>query len=138
VSKIIAIDYGSKRVGVAITDSLRMIAFGLSTILTEEVFVFLDKLIKKESISEIVVGLPKNLDNSQNEITDAVSAFINKLNQKYPDIVINSIDERFTSKMAKKTILDSGVNKKRRRNKSLVDKVSATIILQSYLQKLDR
>ncbi|MDG2139042.1 MAG: Holliday junction resolvase RuvX [Flavobacteriales bacterium] len=138
MSKIIAIDYGSKRVGVAITDSLRMIAFGLSTILTEEVFVFLDKLIKKESISEIVVGLPKNLDNSQNEITDAVSAFINKLNQKYPDIVINSIDERFTSKMAKKTILDSGVNKKRRRNKSLVDKVSATIILQSYLQKLDR
>ena len=81
MSKIIAIDYGSKRVGVAITDSLRMIAFGLSTILTEEVFVFLDKLIKKESISEIVVGLPKNLDNSQNEITDAVSAFINKLNQ---------------------------------------------------------
>ena len=138
MSKIIAIDYGSKRVGVAITDSLRMIAFGLSTILTEEVFVFLDKLIKKESISEIVVGLPKNLDNSQNEITDAVSAFINKLNQKYPDILINSIDERFTSKMAKKTILDSGVNKKRRRNKSLVDKVSATIILQSYLQKLDR
>jgi len=138
VSKIIAIDYGSKRVGVAITDSLKMIAFGLSTILTEEVFIFLDELIKKESISEIVVGLPKNLDNSQNEITDAVSAFINKLNQKYPDILINSIDERFTSKMAKKTILDSGVNKKRRRNKSLVDKVSATIILQSYLQKLDR
>ncbi len=138
MSKIIAIDYGSKRVGVAITDSLKMIAFGLSTILTEEVFIFLDELIKKESVSEIVVGLPKNLDNSQNEITDAVSAFINKLNQKYPDIVINSIDERFTSKMAKKTILDSGVNKKRRRNKSLVDKVSATIILQSYLQKLDR
>lgn len=138
MSKIIAIDYGSKRVGVAITDSLKMIAFGLSTILTEEVFIFLDELIKKESISEIVVGLPKNLDNSQNEITDAVSAFINKLNQKYPDILINSIDERFTSKMAKKTILDSGVNKKRRRNKSLVDKVSATIILQSYLQKLDR
>ncbi len=138
MSKIIAIDYGSKRVGVAITDSLKMIAFGLSTILTEEVFIFLDELIKKESISEIVVGLPKNLDNSQNEITDAVSAFINKLNQKYPDIVINSIDERFTSKIAKKTILDSGVNKKRRRNKSLVDKVSATIILQSYLQKLDR
>jgi len=138
VSKIIAIDYGSKRVGVAITDSLKMIAFGLSTILTEEVFIFLDELIKKESVSEIVVGLPKNLDNSQNEITDAVSAFINKLNQKYPDILINSIDERFTSKMAKKTILDSGVNKKRRRNKSLVDKVSATIILQSYLQKLDR
>jgi putative Holliday junction resolvase len=138
VSKIIAIDYGSKRVGVAITDSLRMIAFGLSTVLTEEIFIFLDKLINKENISEIVVGLPKNLDNSKNEISDEVSVFINKLNQKYQSIIINSLDERFTSKMAKKTILDSGVNKKKRRNKSLVDKVSATIILQSYLQKLDR
>jgi len=138
VSKIIAIDYGSKRVGVAITDSLRMIAFGLSTVLTEEIFIFLDKLINKENISEIVVGLPKNLDNSKNEISDEVSVFINKLNQKYQSIIINSLDERFTSKMAKKTILDSGVNKKKRRNKSLVDKVSATIILQSYLKKLDR
>lgn len=138
MSKIIAIDYGSKRVGVAITDSLRMIAFGLSTVLTEEIFIFLDKLINKENISEIVVGLPKNLDNSKNEISDEVSVFINKLNQKYQSIIINSLDERFTSKMAKKTILDSGVNKKKRRNKSLVDKVSATIILQSYLQKLDR
>ena len=138
MSKIIAIDYGSKRVGVAITDSLRMIAFGLSTVLTEEIFIFLDKLINKENISEIVVGLPKNLDNSKNEISDEVSVFINKLNQKYQGIIINSLDERFTSKMAKKTILDSGVNKKKRRNKSLVDKVSATIILQSYLKKLDR
>jgi len=138
VSKIIAIDYGSKRVGVAITDSLRIIAFGLSTVLTEEIFIFLDKLINKENISEIVVGLPKNLDNSKNEISDEVSVFINKLNQKYQSIIINSLDERFTSKMAKKTILDSGVNKKKRRNKSLVDKVSATIILQSYLKKLDR
>lgn len=138
MSKIIAIDYGSKRVGVAITDSLRMIAFGLSTVLTEEIFIFLDKLINKENISEIVVGLPKNLDNSKNEISDEVSVFINKLNQKYQSIIINSLDERFTSKMAKKTILDSGVNKKKRRNKSLVDKVSATIILQSYLKKLDR
>ena len=138
MSKIIAIDYGSKRVGVAITDSLRMIAFGLSTVLTEEIFIFLDKLINKENVSEIVVGLPKNLDNSKNEISDEVSVFINKLNQKYQSIIINSLDERFTSKMAKKTILDSGVNKKKRRNKSLVDKVSATIILQSYLKKLDR
>ena len=142
MSKIIAIDYGSKRVGVAITDSLRMIAFGLSTILTEEVFVFLDKLIKKESISEIVVGLPKNLDNSQNEITDAVSAFINKLNQKYPDIVINSIDERFTSKMASQVIAKSGMSKKKRQNKGLIDQVSAVIMLQDYLKnkeyKMDR
>jgi putative Holliday junction resolvase len=115
-----------------------MIAFGLSTVLTEEIFIFLDKLINKESISEIVVGLPKNLDNSKNDISDEVSAFINKLSQKYSDIIIDSLDERFTSKIAKKAILDSGVNKKKRRNKSLVDKVSATIILQCYLQKLER
>ena len=135
MSKIIAIDYGSKRVGVAITDSLKMIAFGLSTILTEEVFIFLDELIKKESISEIVVGLPKNLDNSQNEITDAVSAFINKLNQKYPDILINSIDERFTSKISNKILNQLETKKKIRMDKSIIDKISASLILESYLIK---
>ena len=137
MSKILAIDYGSKRVGVAITDSLRMIASGLSTVSTDEVYSFLDNIISKENISHIVVGLPKNLDNSNTDITYDVNVFINKLNQLYTSIVIDSIDERFTSSMAKKTILNSGVNKKRRGNKALVDQVSATIILQSYLQKLN-
>jgi|TARA_B110000263_G_scaffold230671_1_gene225374 putative Holliday junction resolvase len=137
VSKILAIDYGSKRVGVAITDSLKMIASGLSTVSTNEVYSFLDNIISKENISHIVVGLPKNLDNSNTDITYDVDVFINKLNQLYTSIVIDSIDERFTSSMAKKTILNSGVNKKRRANKALVDQVSATIILQSYLQKLN-
>jgi putative Holliday junction resolvase len=137
VSKILAIDYGSKRVGVAITDSLKMIASGLSTVSTNEVYSFLDNIISKENISHIVVGLPKNLDNSNTDITYDVGLFINKLNQLYTSIVIDSIDERFTSSMAKKTILNSGVNKKRRANKALVDQVSATIILQSYLQKLN-
>ena len=137
MSKILAIDYGSKRVGVAITDSLRMIASGLSTVSTDEVYSFLDNIISKENISHIVVGLPKNLDNSNTDITYDVNVFINKLNQLYTSIVIDSMDERFTSSMAKKTILNSGVNKKRRGNKALVDQVSATIILQSYLQKLN-
>ena len=137
MSKILAIDYGSKRVGVAITDSLKMIASGLSTVSTNEVYSFLDNIISKENISHIVVGLPKNLDNSNTDITYDVNVFINKLNQLYTSIVIDSIDERFTSSMAKKTILNSGVNKKRRGNKALVDQVSATIILQSYLQKLN-
>lgn len=137
MSKILAIDYGSKRVGVAITDSLKMIASGLSTVSTNEVYSFLDNIISKENISHIVVGLPKNLDNSNTDITYDVDVFINKLNQLYTSIVIDSIDERFTSSMAKKTILNSGVNKKRRANKALVDQVSATIILQSYLQKLN-
>ena len=138
MSKIIAIDYGSKRVGVAITDSLRMIAFGLSTVLTEEIFIFLDKLINKENISEIVVGLPKNLDNSKNEISDEVSVFINKLNQKYQGIIINSLDERFTSKMAINTMVFLNTKKSKRKDKSLVDKISAAIILQSYLERREK
>jgi putative Holliday junction resolvase len=136
VSKILAIDYGSKRVGVAITDSLKIIATGLSTVPTNNIYYFLEDIIQKEKISHIVIGLPKNLDNSNTDSTYEISVFINKLKQLYSNIVIESIDERFTSSMAKKTILSSGVNKKRRRDKALVDQVSATIILQSYLQKL--
>lgn len=136
MSKILAIDYGSKRVGVAITDSLKIIATGLSTVSTINIYSFLEEIIQKEKISHIVVGLPKNLDNSNTDSTNEISVFINKLKQLYSNIVVDSIDERFTSSMAKKTILSSGVSKKRRRDKALVDQVSATIILQSYLQKL--
>ena len=136
MSKILAIDYGSKRVGVAITDSLKIIATGLSTVSTLNIYSFLEEIIQKEKISHIVVGLPKNLDNSNTDSTNEISVFINKLKQLYSNIVVDSIDERFTSSMAKKTILSSGVSKKRRRDKALVDQVSATIILQSYLQKL--
>jgi putative Holliday junction resolvase len=136
VSKILAIDYGSKRVGVAITDSLKIIATGLSTVATINIYSFLEEIIQKEKISHIVIGLPKNLDNSNTDSTYEISVFINKLKQLYANIVVDSIDERFTSLMAKKIILSSGVNKKRRRDKALVDQVSATIILQSYLQKL--
>jgi putative Holliday junction resolvase len=136
VSKILAIDYGSKRVGVAITDSLKIIATGLLTVSTINIYSFLEEIIQKEKISHIVIGLPKNLDNSNTDSTYEISVFINKLKQLYSNIVVDSIDERFTSSMAKKTILSSGVSKKRRRDKALVDQVSATIILQSYLQKL--
>ena len=136
MSKILAIDYGSKRVGVAITDSLKIIASGLATVSTNKIYSFLEEVIDKEMISHIVIGLPKNLDNSNTDSTYEINVFINKLKQLYPDISIDSIDERFTSSMAKKAILSSGVNKKRRRDKALVDQVSATIILQSYLQML--
>ena len=136
MSKILAIDYGSKRVGVAITDSLKIIATGLSTVSTINIYSFLEEIIQKEKISHIVIGLPKNLDNSNTDSTYEISVFINKLKQLYANIVVDSIDERFTSLMAKKIILSSGINKKRRRDKALVDQVSATIILQSYLQSL--
>ena len=136
MSKILAIDYGSKRVGVAITDSLKIIASGLATVSTNKIYSFLEEVIDNEKISHIVIGLPKNLDNSNTDSTYEINVFINKLKQLYTDIIIDSIDERFTSSMAKKAILSSGVNKKRRRDKALVDQVSATIILQSYLQIL--
>ena len=136
MSKILAIDYGSKRVGVAITDSLKIIASGLATVSTNKIYSFLEEVIDNEKISHIVIGLPKNLDNSNTDSTYEISVFINKLKQLYTHIIIDSIDERFTSSMAKKAILSSGVNKKRRRDKALVDQVSATIILQSYLQIL--
>ncbi len=136
MSKILAIDYGSKRVGVAISDSLKIIATGLLTVSTINIYSFLEEIIQKEKISHIVIGLPKNLDDSNTDSTYEISVFINKLKQLYSNIVVDSIDERFTSSMAKKTILSSGVSKKRRRDKALVDQVSATIILQSYLQML--
>ena len=136
MSKIVAVDYGIKRVGVAITDSSKKIAFALKTIPNDKIFIYLNELVKKEKISTIVVGNPINLQNRENDISINVSAFINKLNQNFPEIEIKKIDERFTSVIAKKTILSSGISQKKRRNKSLVDKISATIILQDFIERL--
>ena len=136
MSKIVAIDYGIKRVGVAITDSSKKIAFALNTIPNDEIFIYLNELVKKQKISTIVVGNPINLQNRENDISINVSEFIDKLNQNFPAIEIKKIDERFTSVIAKKTILSSGISQKKRRNKSLVDKISATIILQDFIERL--
>tara|TARA_X000000368_G_scaffold179849_1_gene141970 strand:- start:83 stop:568 length:486 start_codon:yes stop_codon:yes gene_type:complete len=130
VPKIVALDYGSKRVGVAISDSENKIAFALKTVSTGLILKDIIELISIERASTIVVGFPVNLDGSLNDISKEINIFINKLNQKIPDITIEKYDERFTSVIAKKTILNSGIGKLKRRNKSLVDKVSATIILQ--------
>tara|TARA_B100000579_G_C22780320_1_gene828899 strand:- start:675 stop:1085 length:411 start_codon:yes stop_codon:yes gene_type:complete len=136
VSKIVSIDYGTKRVGVAISDSSRKIAFALDTINNELIISYLQDLLTKEKISTIVVGSPKNLVNKDNDISKEVNSFINTLHQKFSHINIEKYDERFTSVIAKKIILSSGINKKKRKNKSLVDKVSSTIILQDYLETL--
>tara|TARA_B100001113_G_scaffold84646_1_gene67371 strand:+ start:2160 stop:2570 length:411 start_codon:yes stop_codon:yes gene_type:complete len=136
VSKIVSIDYGTKRVGVAISDSSRKIAFALDTINNELIIPYLQDLLTKEKISTIVVGSPKNLVNKDNDISKEVNSFINTLSQKFSHINIEKYDERFTSVIAKKIILSSGINKKKRKNKSLVDKVSSTIILQDYLETL--
>ena len=136
MSKIVSIDYGTKRVGVAISDSSRKIAFALDTINNELIISYLQDLLTKEKISTIVVGSPKNLVNKDNDIFKEVNSFINTLRQKFSHINIEKYDERFTSVIAKKIILSSGINKKKRKNKSLVDKVSSTIILQDYLETL--
>ena len=136
--KIVALDYGSKRVGVAISDPENKIAFALTTISTELVLKYIIDLVAAEKTSLVVIGFPVNLDGSLNEISNEINVFINKLNQRIPEIIIDKYDERFTSVIAKKTILNSGIGKQKRQNKSLVDKVSATIILQSYLDSLQR
>ena len=136
--KIVALDYGNKRVGVAISDPENKIAFGLKTISTESVLKYIIDLVAAEKTSLVVIGFPVNLDGSLNDISHEINVFINKLSQKIPEVIIKKYDERFTSVIAKKTILNSGIGKQKRQNKSLVDKVSATIILQSYLDSLKR
>jgi len=135
MSKIVAIDYGLKRIGIAITDELRVFAFGLTTVSNSEIIPFLKKTINKEQVDTIVIGKPLQSNNRPSEIEDQILLFIKNLNKIFPKIIITRYDERFTSLLAKKTINNSGISKKKRKNKSLVDKISATIILQSYLEK---
>ena len=133
MTKVLGIDYGEKRVGVAISDSLQIIASSLTTIETKQFFLFLIELLQKEDIDRFVVGEPKNLDGSATDSTEMTENFVEKLSIKYPNIPITRIDERFTSKIAKQSILHAGTKKIKRRDKRLVDKVSAAIILQSHL-----
>jgi putative Holliday junction resolvase len=133
MGKALGIDYGTKRIGIAITDAMQIIASGLTTISTDKFDQFIVNLLAKENIECFVVGDPKNLDGSKTDSTGHVRGFIKRLKKMHPTITIYQIDERFTSKIAKKSILESGANKRQRENKALVDKVSATIILQNYL-----
>lgn len=133
MGKALGIDYGTKRTGIAITDAMQIIASGLTTIATHTLDDFILNLVQKEAIECFVVGDPKNLDGTATDSTSHVNGFVKRIKQKYPNIPIYQIDERFTSKIAKQSILASGVKKKVRQNKALVDEVSATIILQSFL-----
>ncbi|MPL88128.1 putative pre-16S rRNA nuclease [bioreactor metagenome] len=128
-----AIDYGSKRVGLAVSDTQRIIATSLTTVETKKIFEFLDDYLKKEEVDEFIVGLAKQMDNTLSESSVYIEPFVLELGKKYPDKKIVRIDERFTSKIASRAILDSGAKKKQRRDKALVDTVSAVIILQSYM-----
>lgn len=133
MGRILAIDYGRKRCGLAVTDTLKMIANGLDTIPSYTIWEFLESYLKKEQLDTIVVGYPKNMDNTPSEAATYIDPFLKKLKQKYPRIVIELMDERFTSKMAFQAMIDGGLKKKDRQNKSMIDKISAVIILQSYL-----
>lgn len=133
MAKAIGIDYGTKRVGIAISDSSKIIASALCTITNKEIFIFLIDLFKKEEIDTFVVGESKNLNGEETDSTKDIHKFIKKLHTLFPKIEIHTIDERFTSKIAFQSLIDSGIKKTKRKNKSLIDEVSATIILQDYL-----
>lgn len=135
MGRVIAIDFGRKRTGLAVTDPLQMIANALDTVPTHLVIDFLKKYCSKEDVDVIVVGEPKTVRNEASESTKYLIPFMNRLRKEFPDHKIVMVDERFTSKIAFQTMIDSGINKKARQNKALIDTISATIILQSYLEQ---
>jgi len=134
--RVLAIDYGLKRAGLAISDTLKISISGLPTIASKDIWTTLTDLLQKYEIETIVIGLPKTLQNTDTHTTQPVQKLFEQMKEKYPDIKILLWDERLTSVMAQKTIFEAGLSKKKRQNKSLVDQVSATLILQSYLQSL--
>ncbi len=133
MGRIIAIDFGTKRTGIAVTDSLKIIATGLTTLETKTVIPFLEDYLKKETVECIVVGLPKTVMNEDSSIGPKVNEFVKKVQAKFPEMKIDRLDERFTSKIAQQTMLAGGLKKKDRQNKAIVDMVSATILLQDYM-----
>lgn len=135
MARILALDFGKVRTGIAVTDELQLIASGLTTVETKDLLSFLDTYTKQESVELFVVGLPKQMNNTASESEELIQQFLPKLKMKFPEIPMERQDERFTSKMAVQSMLDSGMKKKKRRDKSLVDEISATLILQAYLNR---
>ncbi len=133
MARIMAIDYGSKRVGLAVTDPLQMIAGPLDTIHSKDVITYLKKYLEREEVVLFVLGKPLQMDGSDSQSARLVENFLSLLHKNFPAVPVERVDERFTSKMAQRTLLDAGKKKKDRQDKSLLDKVSATLILQSYL-----
>lgn len=134
MGRILAIDFGLKRTGLAVTDSLKIIANGLETVPTHTLISFLESYFKKEIVDEVVIGMPKNLDNSDTDSTAGVRIFIKSFKKKFPGLPLHEHDERFTSKLAMQAMIAGGMSKKDRRQKGNVDRVSATIILQSFME----
>lgn len=135
MGRILAIDYGKKRVGLAVTDPLQMIATRLETVATSEIWSFLERYFQTETVERVVVGYPLQLNNQASEAVEYINPFLKTFQKKFPAMSIEQVDERFTSKLAFQAMIDSGLKKSDRRNKGLIDGVSATIILQSYLEQ---
>lgn len=133
MARILALDYGTKRTGVAVTDELQLIASGLATVQTGELLAFLKEYLQKESVEKIIVGQPKRMNNEASGVEVEIVKFLEKL-VEITSLPIVRVDERFTSKLASRSLLDSGLKKKKRQNKALLDEISATIILQDFLQ----
>ena len=138
MSRILAIDYGLKRTGIAVTDPLQIIANGLTTVESPRLINFLKDYFKKEQVEMMIVGEPKNWDDSDTHATPLVKKIVEKLKKEFPNVPITMVDERFTSKMASRAMIDMGMKKKQRQNKALIDEIAATIMLQEYLERLSR
>ncbi len=138
MSIILAIDYGKVKSGIAVSDDSQVFAFGLTTVKTKSVINYIDKYNSENNISEFVIGQPKRMNDEFSDIEELIKKFINKLTLKFPNIPIKRFDERFTSKIALQTMIDAGLNKKNRSDKYIIDKISATIILQGYLKSIEK
>jgi len=134
MSRILAIDYGLKRTGLAVTDPLKIIATGLTTVESKQLIAFLKDYFSKEEVELMIIGEPKNLDDSDTHVTQLVRNIIKELQKNFPAIPVKTVDERFTSKMASRAMIEMGLKKKQRQNKALVDEIAATIMLQEYLK----
>lgn len=135
LGRILALDYGTKRTGVAVTDPLQMIANSLETVRTFQLLEFIEGYLARETVDVIVLGYPRQMNNEPSDTVPAIEALAKKLRNKYPNVPVEFADERFTSKLAQQTMIMGGVKKKDRQNKGLVDSISAAIILQSYLER---
>lgn len=133
--RILAIDYGQKRTGIAVTDEMQIIASGLTTVASETAIAFLTTYFAKENVVKVLIGEPRQMDGTPSESTTVIEKFVYQFKIAFPEMPIERVDERFTSKMAFQTMIDSGLKKKQRQNKALIDEISATIMLQDYLSR---
>ena len=133
--RILAIDYGLKRTGIAITDEMQIIASGLTTVDSATAIAFLKEYFGKEKVEKVLIGEPKQMNNQPSESAPIIDAFVAKFEKEFPEMPVIRVDERFTSKMAFQTMIDSGLKKKQRQNKALIDEISATIMLRDYLSR---